>query len=113
MPPPFPTPVHQNGSVEMIMNWKDSGAPTKSDAEVNWLVKDVLLDPKFKPENLRGFSIARENSDEHGFYNPCGLAGMGLMGVGVGCKIYTLGKPTLIHVGLWVYRWVSTEYMYL
>ena len=43
------------------MNWKDSGAPTKSDAEVNRLVKDVLLDPKFKPEDLRGFSVAREN----------------------------------------------------
>ena len=47
------------------------------------------------------------DSDEHG------LAGMGLMGVGAGCKIYTLGKPTPIHVGLRVYRWVSTEYMYL
>ena len=45
----------------MIMNWKDSSTPTKSDAEVNRLVKDVLLDPKFKPEDLRGFSIAREN----------------------------------------------------
>ena len=61
MLPPPPAPVHRNESVEMIMNWKDSGAPTKSDAEVNRLVKDVLLDPKFKPEDLRGFSVAREN----------------------------------------------------
>ena len=61
MPPPSPAPVHRNESVEMIMNWKDSGAPTKSDAEVNRLVKDVLLDPEFKLEDLRGFSVAREN----------------------------------------------------
>jgi hypothetical protein len=61
MPPPSPTPVHRNESVEMVMNWKDSGAPTKSDAEVNHLVKDVLLDPKFKLEDLLGFSVAREN----------------------------------------------------
>jgi hypothetical protein len=61
MPPPSPAPVHRNESVEMIMNWKDSGAPTKSDAEVNRLVKDVLLDPKFKLEDLQGFSVAREN----------------------------------------------------
>ena len=61
MPQPFPTPVHRNESVEMIMNWKDSGAPTKSNAEVNRLVKDVLLDPKFKLEDLQGFSVAREN----------------------------------------------------
>jgi hypothetical protein len=61
IPPPSPTPVHRNETVEMIMNWKDSGAPTKSDSEVNRLVKDVLLDPGFKFEDLRGFSVAREN----------------------------------------------------
>jgi hypothetical protein len=33
----------------------------KSDAEVNRLVQDVLLDPKFKAEDLRGFSAAKEN----------------------------------------------------
>ena len=61
MPPLSPAPVHRNESVEMIMNWKDSGAPTKLDTEVNRLVKDVLLDPKFKLEDLQGFSITREN----------------------------------------------------
>jgi hypothetical protein len=59
--PPSPTPVHRNESVEMLMNWKDSGTPTKSDAEVNRLVKDVLLDPNFKLEDLQGFNVAREN----------------------------------------------------
>ena len=61
MPLPSPTRVHRNESIEMIMNWKDSGAPTKSDTEVNHLVRDVLLDPRFKLEELRGFSIAKEN----------------------------------------------------
>ena len=59
MPPP--APVHRNESVEMIMNWKDSGAITKSDAEVNHLVSDVLLDPNFKVEDLKGFNVVREN----------------------------------------------------
>src|SRR5258708_35812074 len=45
----------------MLMNWKDSGATTKSDSEVNRLVKDVLLDPDFKLEDLQGFNVAREN----------------------------------------------------
>ena len=61
MPPPSPTPVHWNELVEMLMNWKDSGAPTKSDVEVNHLVKDILLDPEFKLKDLQGFSVAREN----------------------------------------------------
>ena len=59
--PPSPSPVHRNASVEMLMNWKDSGTSAKSDAEVNRLVKDVLLDPDFKLEDLQGFKVAREN----------------------------------------------------
>ena len=59
--PPSPIPVHRNESVEMLMNWKDSGTSTKSDAGVNRLVKDVLLDPDFKLEDLQGFNVAREN----------------------------------------------------
>jgi len=59
--PPSPSPVHRNESVEMLMNWKDSGTSTKSDAEVNRLVNEVLLDPNFKLEELQGFNVAREN----------------------------------------------------
>jgi hypothetical protein len=59
--PPSPSPVHRNESIEMLMNWKDSGTTTKSDAEVNRLVNDVLLDPDFKLEDLQGFNVAREN----------------------------------------------------
>jgi hypothetical protein len=40
------------------MNWKDSGPSTKSDGEVNRLVDEALLDPKFKLEELRGFRVA-------------------------------------------------------
>jgi Plavaka transposase len=60
-PSPPPSPVHRNKSVEMLMNWKDSGTSTKSDAEVNRLVNSVLLDPNFKLEDLKGFNVAREN----------------------------------------------------
>ena len=56
-----PFPVHRNESVEMLMNWKDSGTSTKSDAEVNRLVNSVLLDPNFKLADLKGFNVAREN----------------------------------------------------
>ena len=59
--PPTPPPVHRNQSVELLMNWKDSGPSTKSDSEVNRLVDKVLLDPNFKLEDLRGFRAAREN----------------------------------------------------
>ena len=43
------------------MNWKDSGTSMKSDAEVNHLVNNVLLDPSFKLEDLQGFNVVREN----------------------------------------------------
>ncbi|PPQ84255.1 hypothetical protein CVT26_011861, partial [Gymnopilus dilepis] len=56
-----PPPVHRNQTVELLMNWKDSGSLTKSDGEVDRLVKEVLLDPNFKVEELHGFSAAREN----------------------------------------------------
>jgi hypothetical protein len=58
---PPPASVHRNKTVEMIMNWKDSGATTKSATEVNHLVTDVLLDPNFKVEDLLGFNVAKEN----------------------------------------------------
>ncbi|KJA18880.1 hypothetical protein HYPSUDRAFT_204975 [Hypholoma sublateritium FD-334 SS-4] len=58
-PPPSPALAHRNQTVEVLMNWKDSGAATKSDAEVNRLVKDVLLDPNFRLGDLEGFNAAR------------------------------------------------------
>lgn len=59
--PPTPPLVHRNQSVELLMNWKDSGPSTKSDGEINRLVNEVLLDPNFNLEDLRGFRAAREN----------------------------------------------------
>jgi hypothetical protein len=59
--PPTPPLVHRNQSVELLMNWKDSGPSTKSDGEINRLVDEVLLDPNFNLEDLRGFKAAREN----------------------------------------------------
>ena len=47
------------------MNWKDSGTSMKSDAEVNHLVNDVLLDPNFKLEDLQGFNVVRENQQSN------------------------------------------------
>jgi hypothetical protein len=59
--PPSPSSAYRNESVEMLMNWRDSGTSTKSDVEVNRLVNGVLLDPNFKLEDLQGFNVAREN----------------------------------------------------
>ena len=56
---------HRNESVEMLMNWKDSGTSMKSDAEVNHLVNNVLLDPNFKLEDLQGFNVVRENQQSN------------------------------------------------
>ncbi|KAF8156767.1 hypothetical protein B0H34DRAFT_789464 [Crassisporium funariophilum] len=59
--PLTPPLVHRNETVELLMNWKDSGPSTKSDGEVNRLVNEVLLNPNFTLEDLRGFRAAREN----------------------------------------------------
>ena len=60
-PPSPPDPVYRNKSVELLMHWKNSGATMKSDAEVNRLVKDVLLNSNFELGDLRGFNVNREN----------------------------------------------------
>ncbi|TBU51185.1 hypothetical protein BD310DRAFT_786414, partial [Dichomitus squalens] len=49
------------------MHWQYSGSVTKSAAELQRLVDDVLLDPRFEKDDLAGFSTAREKRrlDEH------------------------------------------------
>ncbi|TBU21594.1 hypothetical protein BD311DRAFT_678015 [Dichomitus squalens] len=42
------------------MEWQYSGSMTKSGGELQRLVDDVLLDDRFKAEELRGFSVERE-----------------------------------------------------
>ena len=40
---------------ELIMEWANTGAPTKSNAEINRLVRDYVRHPYFKPEDLQNF----------------------------------------------------------
>ncbi|EJF64367.1 hypothetical protein DICSQDRAFT_54144 [Dichomitus squalens LYAD-421 SS1] len=42
------------------MDWQYSGSVTKSTAELQRLVDDVLLDPRFEKDELLGFSTTRE-----------------------------------------------------
>ena len=40
--------------------WQHTGSNLKSDAEMDRLVRDVILDPDFSREDLQGFSAGRE-----------------------------------------------------
>lgn len=53
--------IHTNKTTELIMEWVNTGAHTKSNAEVNRLVKDFICHPDFKPEELCNFNASREN----------------------------------------------------
>ena len=44
------------------MWWQYTGTDLKSDAEMQRLVDDVILDPDFDKEELRGFSVEREKA---------------------------------------------------
>ena len=54
--------VHGNKTTQLIMEWVNTGAPTKSNAEVNRLVHDYVRHRDFKPEELKNFDAGRENS---------------------------------------------------
>jgi hypothetical protein len=49
-----------NPTVFRLMNWFYSGSPTKSIAELQSLVDDVILAPDFRVSDLDGFSTKRE-----------------------------------------------------
>jgi hypothetical protein len=49
-----------NASIYRLMTWFYNSSNTKSMAELNSLVKDVILAPDFKPEDLVGFSALKE-----------------------------------------------------
>jgi hypothetical protein len=55
-----PSP-YRNKTVELVMDWQNTGSSAKADDEVNRLVHDVLLHPKFKLDNLQHFDAGREN----------------------------------------------------
>lgn len=57
-PPPWP---FENMSKYLLMNWFYTGGPQKSEGEMNRLVKEVIGNAEFKPEDLEGFSAHREN----------------------------------------------------
>ena len=52
---PFP-----NASTFHLMHWHQSGSNQKSNAELKRLVKDVILAPDFRPQDLEKFSVDRE-----------------------------------------------------
>jgi len=54
-------PVHKNSTIERLMNWQNTGSTSKSNNEVNRLVKDVLLHPDFSVDDLKGFDATRKN----------------------------------------------------
>jgi hypothetical protein len=59
---PFPNP-----SIHRLMNWHTTTSVTKSMAKLDSLVRDVLLAPDFKVEELAGFRAAKENARLDGF----------------------------------------------
>jgi len=52
---------YSNRSVELLMNWQNSGSSNKSNLEVSRLVNDVLRDPQFLVRDLEKFDAKREN----------------------------------------------------
>ncbi len=50
----------RSATVLRLMDWAYNDSNNKSQAEIQSLVDDVLLAPDFDPEDLRGFSMARE-----------------------------------------------------
>jgi hypothetical protein len=52
----------QNPSTYRLMNWFTNSSITKSMTELQSLVRDVLLAPDFKAEELVGFRVAKENA---------------------------------------------------
>ncbi|KAF8147208.1 hypothetical protein K438DRAFT_1989788 [Mycena galopus ATCC 62051] len=62
-PQPMQTPPATtssiNSSTALLMAWQNNGQTTKSAGQLDALVNDVILNPEFKPEELRGFKAAR------------------------------------------------------
>ena len=52
---------YKTKSIELVMNWQNTGSSMKSNEEINRLVRDVLRHPDFRPEELVHFNATREN----------------------------------------------------
>jgi hypothetical protein len=55
--------IYSNKSVELLLDWQNSGSAGKSNEEINRLVRDVLLHPDFKLGELQNFNATRENQN--------------------------------------------------
>ncbi|KAJ3573756.1 hypothetical protein NP233_g2220 [Leucocoprinus birnbaumii] len=53
---PFP-----NKSIQLLMGWLNNGKTSKSESEANTLVRECLLHPEFRTEDMKGFNANREN----------------------------------------------------
>jgi hypothetical protein len=53
--------VHKNPTIESLINWQNTGSTSKSNNEINRLVRDVLCHPNFSVKDLEGFNAIREN----------------------------------------------------
>ena len=53
--------LYTNRTVELLLDWQNSGSSAKSNNELNRLVKEVLLHPKFKLDELSKFNATHEN----------------------------------------------------
>ena len=53
-PPPWP---FEKMSKYLLMNWFHTGSTQKSEAEITWLAREVILAPGFQPKDLSGFNV--------------------------------------------------------
>lgn len=60
-PPNQPYWPFTNPTIHRFMRWLNNGVTTKSEAQVNELVHDVMLAPDFSQHHLAGFDAHREN----------------------------------------------------
>ncbi|KAF8157741.1 hypothetical protein K438DRAFT_1986355 [Mycena galopus ATCC 62051] len=67
-PPPIPPPAKTpaipptaNRTTTLLKNWVNNGNTTKSEGQVNGLVRDVILDPDFDAKELTNFDAGRAN----------------------------------------------------
>ena len=68
---PFFAPF-RNASIYHLMTWFYSSSNTKSIAEVNSLVKDVILAPDFSQEDFFGFNASKEHQVMDSYQEPPG-----------------------------------------
>jgi hypothetical protein len=53
--------LYSSKTVELLLDWQNTGGSGKSDEELNRLVRAVLLHPEFEVDALRSFNASREN----------------------------------------------------